>query len=180
MTRNAVILIFACALAGALFHIWKSGIDSQAEKFEVALKANLPQKRKVGICVFALRNINYGDTITADAIEERELDERGVPAGAVLTNSAALGRKSEGISKGEIVLVNKLYPVPPGYMRQAVRAEMDIPKGTVIKADAVEEYSTLKDDMPAGMLRSSSMAIGKKAKDGILKHQILGEDHIEP
>lgn len=178
MTRNAMILILVCALAGVLFHFWQSDQYSQGQRVEEELE----RKAARGVVVFALRDILEGETIMSDAIEAREIDQSKIPQGVLGETAVAVGKKAKyGISKGQIVSPHDLTPMPSGYVTYEVKAVKEIRAGAVIKADAVKEI-----EIPPGwtnvkeFFSQSSMAIGKKAKYKITPGSILGPKDIMP
>lgn len=178
MTRMAVIFIVVCTLLGALFFVWKSAADDQAE--EAAEREKRINAK--GAVVFAIRDIAQGETITADAIELREIAQSKIPSDACGEISGKAGKKARyGLVRGQIMAYHDLDPYPPGYMKQLLKAVKEIPAGAVIKADAVQVIELHKVSRSRFLdLARSSTPIGKKTRKKILPGWILQVSDIEP
>ncbi|MDZ4832586.1 MAG: SAF domain-containing protein [Candidatus Melainabacteria bacterium] len=61
-----------------------------------------------------------------------------------------------------------------------VYAIRDIPEGALITADALEQRAVAQSKIPQTALSLSSVAVGKKAKYGIISGQILAEHDLDP
>jgi flagella basal body P-ring formation protein FlgA len=178
MTRLAVIFIVACTLLRSLFFVWKSAAAQQDE--EVA--RNKLREDTKGAVVFAIRDIAQGETITADAIELREIPQSQIPCDACGEISMPTGKKARyGFNRGQIVAIHDLAPYPPGYIKTMVRAVKEIPAGADIKADAIEEIELPLPHRTSkrAPLRSSD-AIGKKAIIKIRPGQLVEASDIVP
>ncbi len=80
-----------------------------AKEVEEALKAKYEQKSRV---VYAIKAIPEGATISADSLEEREIDAGKAPQDALPSASMAVGRIAKyGIPDGQIVSQRELAPV---------------------------------------------------------------------
>ena len=159
--------------------MWKSAADLQAEEI-----ANSQKREKVinakGAVVFATRDIAAGETITADAIELREVAQAKIVGDACWEISTPAGRKTRyGMAKGQMVAKHDLNPYPPGCASPSLKVVKEIPTGAVIKADAVKEIELFKALSNQVFVRSST-AIGKKARKKIRPGQILSVSDIMP
>lgn len=70
MTRNAIILVLICALAGVIFYFWK---EHEARELEKGWT----------VVWYSFRDIPEGTRITADIIERREMMRAEIPKDAV-------------------------------------------------------------------------------------------------
>lgn len=157
-----------CALAGAVFYL------SRSHKTEVVA----PRKAYVKTMVFTRRRIETGEIVTADLIEEGPAKFNSIDH--IPKCSIAIGHRSKGKNQGLPLSYSDLDPLPQDYNGMAVNSIRKISRGTIIQAEDVEEIPFQKRLMYLDNLNSSSMAVGKKAKYGLGKNEILGAHLLEP
>jgi len=108
----AVMLLVIIGLA-VVVTMMVTGKMSQSEKEaaeqKAALEAKYNQKSKV---VYSNKDIPEGSTISADALEEREVEVGKVPQDALATTSSAVGRIAKyGIPAGQVVSQHDMAPI---------------------------------------------------------------------
>jgi flagella basal body P-ring formation protein FlgA len=115
MTRLAIVFIVACALLGAGFYVWSA--DRQSAEVLEAKKKDLEEKMNAkGTVVYAIRDIQEGSVITADALKQHAIEQSKIPQAAVTLLTVAVGKKAKyGISQGQILSNHDLDPKPPGF-----------------------------------------------------------------
>lgn len=97
-----ILIIFAFGAAVAMLVTGKmSETERAAKEQEAALKAKYEQKAKV---VYTTKDIAEGSTISADSLEEKEVDAGKAPIDSFSTVSQAVGRVAKyGIPAGQVV-----------------------------------------------------------------------------
>lgn len=171
MTRNAVIVALICALAGALFHSWKSENDVRIAKQKETQALNEAK----GTVFYALRDIPAGAEITRDAFKQSEELQSRIPQNSVDSLSRVIGRNAKyGLSAGQLLSYHDLVPNPKAV---AMYANRDIPKGAIITGHDVAHMQCDELEPPIEGFASADYLVGKKAKRDIGRgSQIVDQD----
>jgi len=83
--------------------------DREASEKEAALNAKYNQKAKV---VYSTKDIPEGSTISADALEEKDVEAGKAPQDCLQSASSAIGRIAKyGVPMGQIVSMHDLAPM---------------------------------------------------------------------
>lgn len=166
MTRNAVIVIFVCALAGAIFYAWKFGADRSRP---VVLK-------DTGTVVYAARDIAKGAGITGYDVEEKQIFVEHMPGTACWSKWQAVGRKASHSKRpGELV---DLYDLDPNPFKTVVQAARDIPQGATIEAQDLNEHARTNETPEAAM--DTTYVVQGRAKNAIKKGQYFRLSDVAP
>ena len=149
------------------------------------LEAKLARKKKIFYCV---QDIQKGKRITAQQVEDRDLEPERIPGDAVLasvvgrvpvfdiTAGSVISTRDFGtaLTKAQIeAMTARNYQGQKGAMKKIVFAKTPIVKGTRISADQIAEYVMPEDLMPMDALNTSLLVQGRKCKYGIGKFQII-------
>lgn len=181
MTRNAIILVFVCALAGALFHIWTSEDlppQQNASRIEEVQGEMIEET-----AVYATQKIERGSVVRNNWLEERVVEfSKDLPVGTIGKIWYASGRIARHqIDKGNVVRVGDLESFRNELV---VRAKKDIPQGAYITEDSVEavprDSVTILSQRPfADSFSNKSFVIGKRARFDIGMRQIINASLVK-
>jgi pilus assembly protein CpaB len=107
----AVMLLLIIGLA-VIVTMMVTGKLSENEKALDAQKAAFEQKANAkGRVVYAVKDIPEGTAISADALEDREIEQSKIPQDAITSGNLATGRIAKyGIATGQIVSQHDLAP----------------------------------------------------------------------
>lgn len=127
--------------------------------------------------VFATTDVPLAQVILPQDLEEKQIDEKQVPANAVHNINMAAGRYSRGIKKGEAITTR--YIVPSGglvnpVMPSVVYAKVHIPAGSYISQYALEEKPMTIEQIPGNIYECNKKTFEKTyAKKDIQRGEML-------
>jgi flagella basal body P-ring formation protein FlgA len=134
--------------------------------------------------VFATTDVPLAQVILPQDLEEKQMDEKLVPANAVHDINLAAGRYSRGIKRGEAITTR--YIVPSGglvnpILPSVVYAKVHIPAGSFISQDALEEKPMTIEQIPGNIYECNKKTFEKTyAKKDIKPGEMLSYAMFTP
>lgn len=100
----SLLLVLIVALAGVIAFAVTATINEIKTKAEIAQIELLRGANTKGKVVYSVRDINEGEPIASDALEEKEVLKSTIPPDALASSSLAIGRLAKyGIPAGQLV-----------------------------------------------------------------------------
>ncbi|HEY9786412.1 MAG TPA: Flp pilus assembly protein CpaB [Candidatus Obscuribacterales bacterium] len=107
----AAMLLLVVGLAAVVSYTITMTMDTNRKNYDLEIARLQERARAKGKVVFAVKDIPEGETITSDAIEERELEVGKIPQDALSSGVLAAGRVAKfGIASGAIISQHDLAP----------------------------------------------------------------------
>jgi flagella basal body P-ring formation protein FlgA len=185
MPKVSFVLITISVLLGVGYYLWTNSSElgllptcSEEVKKDLETKCAEP-----GLVVFACKDIGKGAQIESDMVVEKPVtyNHSKIPNAVAPNPKIVVGKRAKfDIAKGQIVSLYDLSPYPKEFMGPAIYAVRDVPAGTLVGKDDVEDVGAeFFNSMENGITKCTD-AIGRKAKFGLSQEQRLSSHDLLP
>ena len=167
MARIAIFLILFFTVSGAVYCWFGVGASNRPE---VPAEAN-SKEDGYGTVVYALSNVEPGEVLDRQKLDESTLELSKVPQDAVVYISQVEGRKTKyGLSEGQLLSFWDLEPVP----RLLYAAARELPAQSKITPELIESKRIDDDPRPSeGLVTDPKEVVGKLTRRKISAGETL-------
>ncbi len=173
-SKNLIIAI-AVAIGITGICVWAYATNqSESPRVMVGELDGVCRQIKVPV-VYAVQDIPEGNTITPEALEEKEILENKVPKGALRSVSMACNRKAKyGLTQGQIVREQDVG----GKVVMVVRTTIKIPKGNKFSKAALKLEEVKVGGAPKAVIGKIEDVVGQVAKRDIAADQLVFAEYF--